>query len=658
MKKLFKLIRQFLYSSHVGSSIRRFTTIASVIAMAVLLIYSYRWVRATLTASSSAMLVVSSDNICKNIAGRYWQIMSSANVLGCSIASITKSGASFDVISRHFESLLTSAVSNFDDCLAVGIRFEDGVISGAGKTNSSAIVYSLSGGSIEKANSALIPDAQYTSVAWVKSITCAPPVNKDIKGFYQWAVPLYVPMVSDGKYIGCVVCYIDLNYFSKECNARLSDLAPGTSLLIYDKNLYVVASTRRPDANGKRLTEEFGKAYETPEIFATERCDIEIEGVGMCHGQVMDMDGRGSNKWVLLCIPDSDVVSSASRSFLYQMLWLTLALILVVLVGGAILGYKVGHPLVYVLRICKKIGSGNMNFKMDFKLKYHNEISSLYSEFANMTSRLKSIVGEVKQTAASINSYGEQLSKSSLNMTKSASEQAAVSEEVSAAMEDMSVGIMKNSDNAGETEVISKHVVDSVLVANEYVAATVDAMKKMSEKIGVINEIAGKTDLLAVNASIEAARAGELGKGFAVVASEVRKLAEKSQLAAREIDSLAANVAKQAEMSNHQLEVLVPEISKTSQLVQEISSYTIEQKKNAMQVNNAMQQFNDITQQNAAIAEELFAGASESLSLAEKLKNTMSFFRFDGNRQGEIAELNDQIARLLKRIEEIKTEEE
>ena len=139
-----------------------------------------------------------------------------------------------------------------------------------------------------------------------------------------------------------------------------------------------------------------------------------------------------------------------------------------------------------------------------------------------------------------------------------------------------------------------------------------------------------------------------------MVASEVRKLAEKSQSAAREIDVLTADVVKQAEHSSHQLEVLVPEISRTSQLIQEITTSTVEQTQNASQVNRAIRQLNDITQQNAATAEQLSTAASESLRQAEKLKSTMAFFRFDVNKQSEIAAINGQIAELLARIDQIR----
>jgi methyl-accepting chemotaxis protein len=225
-------------------------------------------------------------------------------------------------------------------------------------------------------------------------------------------------------------------------------------------------------------------------------------------------------------------------------------------------------------------------------------------------------------------------------------------------MEDMSQGIRRNSNNAKETETIANRVVDSVREANDSVMATVSAMKNMSEKIGIINEIAGKTDLLAVNAAIEAARAGELGKGFAVVASEIRKLAEKSQRAAKEIDILTANVVSQAEKSGHKLEILVPEINKTSQLVQEITASSIEQEYNASQVNNALQQLNGITQQNASTAEQLSSGATESLRQAETLNETMSFFKIGDAKDSEIADLNSKIVEMLKRIEYIQESEQ
>ena len=158
---------------------------------------------------------------------------------------------------------------------------------------------------------------------------------------------------------------------------------------------------------------------------------------------------------------------------------------------------------------------------------------------------------------------------------------------------------------------------------------TVDAMKKIAQKIGIIDDIAYQTNLLALNAAIEAARAGEHGKGFAVVAAEVRKLAERSQVAAQEIGGLAGDSVGLAERAGHLLDEIVPSIRKTSDLVQEIASASQEQSSGVAQINNAMNQLNQTTQQNASASEELAATAEELGGQAEQLQQLMQFFTID-----------------------------
>lgn len=166
------------------------------------------------------------------------------------------------------------------------------------------------------------------------------------------------------------------------------------------------------------------------------------------------------------------------------------------------------------------------------------------------------------------------------------------------------------------------------------VKETVAAMQKIAERISIIEDIAYQTNLLALNAAIEAARAGDHGKGFAVVAAEVRKLAERSQIAAAEIGGLTGDSAKVAERAGELLEKMVPDIGKTAELVQEITAASEEQASGVDQINISMQQLDKVTQQNAASSEELAAISAEMSSQAQALQQLISFFTLSNEAKG------------------------
>ena len=196
-------------------------------------------------------------------------------------------------------------------------------------------------------------------------------------------------------------------------------------------------------------------------------------------------------------------------------------------------------------------------------------------------------------------------------------------------MEEMVSNIKQNADNAQQTEKIAVKSAEDAREGGRSVAEAVNAMKEIASKISIIEEIARQTNMLALNAAIEAARAGEHGKGFAVVAAEVRKLAERSQKAAGEINQLSASSVKVAEKAGEMLEKLVPDIQKTAELVKEISAASNEQNTGAEQINTALQQLEKVIQQNASAAEEMASTSEELSGQAEQLIGTIDFFQIE-----------------------------
>ncbi|HYO75277.1 MAG TPA: methyl-accepting chemotaxis protein [Thermoanaerobaculia bacterium] len=264
----------------------------------------------------------------------------------------------------------------------------------------------------------------------------------------------------------------------------------------------------------------------------------------------------------------------------------------------------------------------------DFRItiRPRSERDLLGHSFVRMTEKLSQIISEVRNSgdslstaSAQVSSSAQQISGASQTLSQGTSEQAAAVEETSATLEQMTATITQTADNSREMQKIALEGARSAEESGVAVHATVSAMNDIAHKITIIEEIAYQTNLLALNAAIEAARAGEHGKGFAVVATEVRKLAERSQSAAKEISELARSSVSVAERSGQLLAGLVPMIRRTADLVQEVTLAANEQSSNAGQINRAIVQVDKVTQFNASAAEELASTTEEMASTAEEM---------------------------------------
>ncbi len=287
------------------------------------------------------------------------------------------------------------------------------------------------------------------------------------------------------------------------------------------------------------------------------------------------------------------------------------------------------RPLKEAAIAAEQLAEGNLNAHIGHGSK--DETGMVLNAMRNMVGKLSHIIGEVRNAADNLASASEEVSATAQSMSQATSEQAASVEETSASVEQMSASINQNTENAKVTDGMASKAAKEATDGGESVQQTVVAMKKIAQRISIIDDIAYQTNLLALNAAIEAARAGEHGKGFAVVAAEVRKLAERSQVAAQEIGELSSSSVDMAEKAGKLLDEMVPSINKTSDLVQEISAASEEQAAGVAQINTAMTQLNRVTQQNASSSEELAATAEEMSSQAEQLQQAMSFFTLDAS---------------------------
>ena len=311
------------------------------------------------------------------------------------------------------------------------------------------------------------------------------------------------------------------------------------------------------------------------------------------------------------------------------------ALLLLAIAAGLVMAYiatrSVTLPVTALANHLSELAAGGGDLTKRMEVGSKDEVGQMGTSLNTFLGKLEKIIVDVKTGASAIAVAAQQVASSSSSLSQGTSEQAASAEETTSSLEEMSASIQQNSDNSRQMEQVAAKGAREAEESGKAVNHTVEAMKSITEKIDIVDEIAYQTNLLALNAAIEAARAGEHGKGFAVVATEVRKLAERSQSAAKEISSLATDSVKVAENSGKLLDELVPSIQKTAELVQEVAAASREQSSGVAQINKAMAQVDQVTQRNASSAEELSSTAEELASQSEALLQLMNYFKVSGD---------------------------
>ena len=386
---------------------------------------------------------------------------------------------------------------------------------------------------------------------------------------------------------------------------------------------------------GERLSSFEESTIDEDELFDEYQEQLAAEYEADDWASAFDISADASRDSLVALTEYTDAISDNADDIAAEQVNFSRIALIAMIVVAAIVGIGLGIliprsitvPMMKSVQLAELVARGNLTSSINLDQK--DEIGQLASALHAMVQQLSSTVRDITSSAEAVSDGSAQMNASAKQISRGASEQAVSAEQVSSTMEEMQANIRQSSENSTQTEKIALQAASDAEESGKITLEAVTAMKNISSKITIIEEISRNTNLLALNAAIEAARAGEHGKGFAVVASEVRKLAERSQVAAGEITDLSSQTIERAEKAGEMISKLVPDIKRTAELVQEITSSSKEQNDGIEQINTAIIELDGVIQRNAASAEEMASSSSILSQEASQLNKLMTFFTIE-----------------------------